>query len=280
MKKIVISLAVVLAAADGVALWVYLQHKKTSSAPPAAAAPPEPAPAPGPAEPQPLPSNAMVRPAEPSYGGDNAVTPGGCHSPAECDAYCADAAHRQECLDFIGPGAAAPAAAAAPDAGAAAAEPAAGAHQDPNRDQPGPGGCRGREECEAYCSNASRREECADFAAEARKRMAAGARRAGKSQQACLKKSLGSARFAALLKGRLDPDGSTDEAMTRCMSGGNRGPKRDPKKGMDAVEGAPAGCTDMASCTEVCMKPENCSACLAWNGLPEQFRSMLNCGGE
>lgn len=281
MKKVAITLAVVLAAADGVALWVYLQHKKSqASAPPQAAAPAEPAPGPA-AAPQPLPSNAMARPEEPSYGGDDAVTPGGCHSPAECDAYCAEPAHRQECLDFIGPSAAGAAAAApVPGAGPSAGEPDAGRQEDPNRDQPGPGGCRGEMECAAYCSNPSRREECREFTAEAKKRMAAGVRQAPASQRACLKGRLGSKKYALLLKGRLDPDDATNRAMSACMRKGDVGPKRDPNKGMESLSGAPAGCTDMASCTAACMKPENCAACLAWKGLPEQFRSMLNCGEE
>lgn len=272
MKKVAITIAAVLAVADGVALWVYMQHKKSQGDRPAASAPaPSAAAAP---EPEPLPSNAMVRREEPSGSGGGTATPGGCLSPAECDAYCAEPSHRQECLDFIGPSAAGAAATAASQ-GASSPEPGEERQEDPNAGQPGPGGCRGEVECAAYCSNPQRREECQEFTREANARMAEGLRKAPASQRACLKGRLGAKKYSLLLKGRLNPDQATNSAMQACMRGGG-GPKRDPNKG--SVEPGPDGCTDMASCTQACMKPENCSACLAWKGLPEQFRSMLNCG--
>lgn len=77
--------------------------------------------------------------------------PGGCRSEAECRAYCGEAAHFEECYQFI----CVDMRLLPVDACAQIRE--AGSFQ-------GPGGCMSEAECQAYCTDSAHREECARFA--------------------------------------------------------------------------------------------------------------------
>ncbi|HEX9722064.1 MAG TPA: hypothetical protein VGA53_02265 [Candidatus Paceibacterota bacterium] len=82
-----------------------------------------------------------------------AQLPGGCRGKEECEVYCSEPTHIEECLAF------------AEAAGFMSAEEL----EDARRVAPlmargeMPGGCRSREECEAYCSQDSHTEECVTF---------------------------------------------------------------------------------------------------------------------
>lgn len=82
-----------------------------------------------------------------------AQLPGGCRNKEECEVYCKDGAHIEECIAF------------AEAAGFMSPEEL----EDAKRVAPlmargeMPGGCRSREECEAYCSQDGHIEECAAF---------------------------------------------------------------------------------------------------------------------
>jgi len=75
--------------------------------------------------------------------------PDGCKSKAECETYCSDAAHFEECLDL---GLA---------LGVIKSEEAELIRKSGGK---GPGNCRSREACEAFCSNPQNQKECMDFA--------------------------------------------------------------------------------------------------------------------
>jgi len=77
--------------------------------------------------------------------------PGGCRSERECDAYCRDDAHQDECFNF------------AVNAGFVTPEEAEIFRSTGGR---GPGDCQGREECEAFCNNPNNGEICFEFAQE------------------------------------------------------------------------------------------------------------------
>ena len=76
----------------------------------------------------------------------------GCRGKAECDLYCSQDEHFQECLDF------------AEAAGFISPEEAVMIRKTGGK---GPGGCRGKEVCEAYCEDPINAEVCVDFAEKA-----------------------------------------------------------------------------------------------------------------
>ena len=78
-------------------------------------------------------------------------TPGKCQSKDECENYCKDSAHFEECLNF------------AEKAGFVSAEDAAMARKTGGK---GPGGCQGKDECEAYCNDEANAASCVAFAKE------------------------------------------------------------------------------------------------------------------
>lgn len=79
----------------------------------------------------------------------NGETPGGCKRRAECEAYCADVAHFEACVEF------------GRKAGLMSEEDAELARKVKGF---GPGGCKSRSECEAFCRDPLHVEECRSFA--------------------------------------------------------------------------------------------------------------------
>ncbi len=86
--------------------------------------------------------------------------PGGCKSEEECEAYCEDPAHAEECIDF------------ACSNGYMSEEECEEAREGlrqaaEQREAPvGPGGCTTKEECDAYCSQPEHYEECLEYGEE------------------------------------------------------------------------------------------------------------------
>ena len=80
--------------------------------------------------------------------------PGGCTSKESCEAYCSDDANVDECLAF------------AEASGFIPPEELENAKKVIPLIKRGetPGGCRSKEQCEAFCSNEANANECADFA--------------------------------------------------------------------------------------------------------------------
>lgn len=78
-------------------------------------------------------------------------TPGGCQSQSECEEYCEDSAHFEECIDF------------AVQAGFMSEEEAEMIREMGGGEFAGPGGCTSEEECRAYCEQETNMEECAVF---------------------------------------------------------------------------------------------------------------------
>ncbi len=80
--------------------------------------------------------------------------PGGCKGESECNTYCQDQSHMQECMDF------------AVKAGMMKPEEAERANRmmQIGEAATGPGGCKTREECGNYCSDSANAQECLDFA--------------------------------------------------------------------------------------------------------------------
>ena len=79
--------------------------------------------------------------------------PGGCKGQEECEAFCDDISHMAECVDF------------AERTGMMSSEDAARARRMAEMGiSGGPGGCKGEEECRAFCENPANMETCLNFA--------------------------------------------------------------------------------------------------------------------
>lgn len=83
--------------------------------------------------------------------------PGSCRGKEQCDMYCSDSSHMEECLNF------------AEAAGFMPKEEAEMARKIMPMMMKGemPGGCKSKEQCENYCEDSERSEECANFAVKA-----------------------------------------------------------------------------------------------------------------
>ncbi|MDO8599898.1 MAG: hypothetical protein Q7R44_00600, partial [bacterium] len=79
------------------------------------------------------------------------VKPPNCRGKEECDSYCRNEEHFEECTNF------------AEAAGFMDSKDAEMARKTKGR---GPGGCKGKEECESFCNNQSNQEICFKFAEE------------------------------------------------------------------------------------------------------------------
>lgn len=79
------------------------------------------------------------------------IKPPACKGKEECDAYCAEESHFEECTNF------------AVAAGFMSEKDAAMARKTGGKS---PGNCKGKEECEAFCNNPDNQETCFNFAKE------------------------------------------------------------------------------------------------------------------
>ncbi|MBI2628055.1 MAG: hypothetical protein HYW71_01300 [Candidatus Niyogibacteria bacterium] len=82
--------------------------------------------------------------------------PGGCQGREQCDAFCRQPEHNQECMNF------------AVENGLMPPEEIQRMEQEMKimkklEGQGGPGGCRGQQECQQYCADLAHFEECAAF---------------------------------------------------------------------------------------------------------------------
>ena len=79
------------------------------------------------------------------------VKPPNCKGKEECDKYCGEEKHFEECMSF------------AEAAGFMTSEEATMARKTGGK---GPGGCKGKEECETFCNNPDNQETCFNFGKE------------------------------------------------------------------------------------------------------------------
>lgn len=165
----------------------------------------------------------------------NGQTPGKCASKEQCEAYCQDDTHFQECVDFA----------------------LANNLLEPEEVElirkaggKGPGGCKSKAQCEAYCADPTNVEVCLNFAEQAGLIT---------PEQAEIARSMGG-------KG---PGGckSTEECEAYCRDASHRDECLEIglKAGMISEEEATfartLGCGSQEECLELCQKPENQERC-------------------
>ena len=141
--------------------------------------------------------------------------PGGCTSKEQCEAYCEDDAHINECVAF------------AEKAGFMSKAEAEMARKTGGR---GPGGCR-RDECEAYCENPENQDACFAFAKEhgliseedlahmkeGTQRIKEGLKHASPEVISCLKREVDRNIINDIESGAFSPSRKSGEAIKGCF---------------------------------------------------------------
>lgn len=180
------------------------------------------------------------------------VRPPDCQGKEECDAYCGQEEHFEECINF------------AVAAGFMSAEDVVMARKTGGK---GPGDCKGKEECEAFCNNPDNQETCFNFAKEHGlipeedlKQMEEGKQKMQESlQQApsavldCLGSEMGFDTVEKLKAGEAMPSREIGEKMRICFekSGPQNGPGNNEMAPPSRQTG-PGGCTNPEECKIYC----------------------------
>ena len=141
-------------------------------------------------------------------------SPGGCTSKEQCEKYCSEENHMDECLDF------------GLKAGVMTAQEAEMARKVGGK---GPGGCRSKTQCDAYCEEHS--EECFNFAKEHGLMSEKDLERMSKGMEKfranldkmppeavqCLEDAVGEENFEKIKNGQPIFDRSMEEKMKSCF---------------------------------------------------------------
>ncbi len=180
------------------------------------------------------------------------VNPPKCRGKEECDAYCGEEEHFEECVVF------------AEAAGMMSGEDAAMARKTGGK---GPGGCKGKEECESFCNDPNNQETCFSFAKdngmiseEDLKRMEEGKEGMKKAlEQAppavldCLKSEMGAETFEKIKEGTVMPSKEIGDKIGACFekTGLSQGA---PGEGgtMPPGQAGPGGCASPEECKTYC----------------------------
>ncbi|MEK7134274.1 MAG: hypothetical protein AAB819_00920 [Patescibacteria group bacterium] len=164
--------------------------------------------------------------------------PGGCAAPEECRSYCDNPEHKNKCIDFsVSRGF------MTPEEGERAKNaPSQGGGGE--RPKEGPGGCNGKESCDAFCRVPENKETCVSFAVEHGFMTAEDAAR--------IRAFAGDRQFAAPRPHPPRPP----ERMGK--------PKIDEEKAKAILEtqGGPGGCATPDECRAYCDESANRRACM------------------
>ena len=169
-------------------------------------------------------------------------TPGGCRGREQCEKYCGDSAHIEECITF------------GEKAGFISAEEAEMARRTGGR---GPGDCNSRESCDAYCNTPENQEQCFQFAKdhgflkdedlnrikEGSAQLKSGLEHANAEVKSCLQAKLGPNIIEDIQADRLTPGPQIGERVRECFEKFGGFPRPDeifrdmPPKVMECVRG-------------------------------------------
>jgi hypothetical protein len=181
--------------------------------------------------------------------------PPNCQGKEECDIYCAQEEHFEECITF------------AEAAGFMTAEDAAMARKTGGK---GPGDCKGKEECEAFCNNPDNQETCFNFAKEngliseedlkmmeeGKQELQQALSQAPQEVIDCLKSLLGEELVEKMKAGTAMPSREIGDQMGHCF--GQMGPPQGeggPGEGgmiPPAGQTGPGGCQTQEECQSYC----------------------------
>lgn len=196
--------------------------------------------------------------------------PPACKGKDECDAYCAEPAHVDECINF------------SVAAGFMSAKDAEMARKTGGK---GPGGCVGKDQCDAFCNNPDNQQTCFNFAKdngmispEDLQKMEEGQKQFQQSfvnmpseVADCLKTLVGADTFEKFKSGQLMPPKDIGDKMGQCFSKAGPPPAGGPGAGGSLppgggqvnpqnVPGGPAGGNAPFVGPGGCKTPEECQA--------------------
>ena len=202
------------------------------------------------------------------------IKPPNCRGKEECDVYCAEESHFEECMKF------------AEAAGFMSPEDAEMARKTGGK---GPGGCKGKDECEAFCGNPDNQETCFDFAKEhglipeedlqrmeeGKQKMQEVFRNAPSEVLECLKSTVGTEIFDKIQAGTLMPGPQIGDQVRQCFeqyrpngpgpengapgNGGFMPPNGGTPDNMAPGITGPGGCASPEECQKYCeSNPEAC----------------------
>ncbi len=166
-------------------------------------------------------------------------TPGGCKSRQECESYCGNSAHFEECASF------------SEKAGLISAKEAEMMRKTGGK---GPGDCNSRESCDAFCNNPTNRQTCFEFGKEhgmiseedqkqmqeGMTRMRQGLENAPAEVVACLKSTLGPNIIENIQSGNIVPGPEIGDSMKNCFE--KFGQNMSPRGNMDQMPAEMATC--------------------------------------
>lgn len=184
------------------------------------------------------------------------VKPPACKGKDECDIYCSQDEHIEECMNF------------AEAAGFMSPEEAAMARKTGGK---GPGGCKGKEECEAFCNNPDNQETCFNFGKEngmipeadlkqmeeGKKQFQETLNNMPREVSQCLDSSVGTEMMEKFKSGAVMPPKEIGDKMRQCFEKGmgqpggpQQGPSEPGTGGMmpPAGQTGPGGCKNAEEC--------------------------------
>lgn len=191
--------------------------------------------------------------------------PGGCTSDKECEAYCDDLSHLNECVDF------------ALKEGMISKEEAEMIIKSGGI---GPGGCRSKESCDAHCDTPANINECIDFA------VAHGMMDAKEAEM--VKKTGGVGPGGCRSKQSCDAYCEDESHLDVCIDFAVKNGFMDAKEAemvrKTGMKG-PGGCKSKESCDAFCENPDNFPICIDFavaHGMmdPKEAEMVKKTGGK
>ena len=180
--------------------------------------------------------------------------PGGCKGKAECDAFCQSPEHMDECMNF------------AVKNGMMSAEEVERAEQGMQMMQKGgPGGCKGPEECRAFCDNPDNQEECMKFAKDNNMMPQEEMKRMEKDIKMMRQGGPGGCKSPDECRTFCDNPSNQEECFKFARDNGIAPQEQlqQMEKGMQMIrQGGPGGCKNPEECRTFCDDPSNTNECM------------------
>jgi hypothetical protein len=203
------------------------------------------------------------------------VKPPPCRSEAECEIYCSQPEHAEECINF------------AEAAGFMTPEEAADARKMAAAGLfgQGPGGCKGKEECKAYCDNPDNMVECTEFALKAGLITPEEAEQVRKMAELGITGGPGGCKSEEECEAYCEDPANMEECMEFAVAMGFMTPEEAEQAKMlgPGGPGGPGGCKSKEECNAYCSQPEHTQECVNFGlerGMisPEDAQRMLQMG--
>ncbi|MBI2430604.1 MAG: hypothetical protein HYV39_01150 [Candidatus Levybacteria bacterium] len=182
--------------------------------------------------------------------------PGGCRSLEQCERYCDDSNHTNECLDYVGKKELLPT-----DELNKVRKVAEGFRQGVET----PGKCRDYTECNVYCTDPGHYGECGEYA------VRVGYFSAEEAEAA--KKYGGVGPGGCKSKGECEEYCNNSSNQNTCLQFAK-------EHGIQVSFNGPGGCSDIDSCTKYCTEHKDDATCKQYAGASSGFSGPGGCSDE